>query len=118
MADLLSRIRDHRKSLETRHIDVPEWGEDDKPLRIYARPETLEDFGHLAAANDKGFDHVVFETLKRLAVDEDGKPIFAGIGFTDFKKQASGAVAMRIAAFLREQVTVKDAEGNSEASPN
>lgn len=116
MADLLERISEHRRSLDRRFIDVPEWGEDDKPLRIYARPETLEDFGALAAANDKGFDNVVFETLKRLAVDADGNRIFAGIGFTDFRKQASGPVAIRVASFLRESVTAKEAEKNLEAS--
>jgi hypothetical protein len=114
---LIDRIQAHRKSLEVRFMDVPEWGEDGKPLRIYARPETLEDFGALAAANEKGFDAVVFETLKRLAVDANGERIFAGVGFIDFKKMASATVAVRVASFLREQVTVKDAEGNSEASP-
>lgn len=118
MADLLERIKSHCLSIERRFIDVPEWGDGDKPLRIYSRPETLEDFGAFAAANDRGFDAVVFETLKRLAVDAEGNRIFVGIGLADFKKMASSAVAMRIANFLRETVTPQEAEKNSEASPD
>jgi hypothetical protein len=118
VATLLERIQSHRKSLDARYIDVPEWGDEGKPLRIYARPETLEDFGQLAAASERGFDNLVFETLKRLAVDVEGNKMFSGIGFTEFKKMAHGPIAVRVATFLRESVSVKEAEGNSEASPD
>ena len=112
----MERIKAHREAIKPRSIAVPEWGEEGKPLVVFAKPETLEDFGAIAAANEKGLDHIVFETLRRLAVDEEGKPLFKGVIFTDFKWHAYGPVAVRIATFLREPVTVADAEGNSEAS--
>lgn len=39
----LSAILAHHKRRETVSIEVPEWGEGDEPLRIYATPMTIED---------------------------------------------------------------------------
>lgn len=110
--DLLTRIQEHKKSQEGKFIEVPEWGEEGVALKIWVKPESLADFGAIANATEKGADWGVAETLKRLALDENGEPLFKGIGVTDLRKMASGAISIRVATQLRTIVNKDEAEGN------
>lgn len=76
---IIGRAKRHYADLGLRHVDVPEWGDDDgKPLRIYYKPITLSErqaFMREAAVSGGGEFGAVKAIIDK-SLDADGRRIF------------------------------------------
>jgi hypothetical protein len=74
---VIDNARKHFDSLETRIIEVPEWGEDeDNPLKIYCKPITLSETSKfMKLAKDDEVQLLVYVLIYK-ALDEGGEKLF------------------------------------------
>jgi len=97
---VIDRIKAHFAGLKPEFIEVPEWGDENGPLVIYARRRSLEITSAIGNAMDKGSGHGIVETLIQLAVDQDGNKLFKPADRLELMKCAEKDVAQRVANFL------------------
>lgn len=99
MADLMARIHQHyNTSRQTLHgpIDVPEWGEGDKPLQIYFRNISLSEQESIHKYNQEGSLKALVETLIQRACDAEGNKLFKPVHMTELMKMADADVISNI----------------------
>lgn len=113
--DILKRARAHyeavRSDLQT--VDVPEWGEDGKPLVIYYRPANLREMARIQAKVAEGLIEGAVEMLLVRALDQDGNRLFRDVHKTELLNHCSAEVALRIVNAMHvDAPDVEDAQGN------
>ena len=91
-------------------VEVPEWGTEDEPAKIYYSPETVEQ-------RDKYFSGLVENKFEAFALviitrgkDENGKRLFHDKDLIHFKKALDPDVVVRVAGeiFSESEMTVDD----------
>lgn len=101
-ARLVERVKAHYSGLERRFLDVPEWGDADKPLRIWWKPMTLRDRQSIyrAGADGKVPDGatVNLRAVVLKALDGNGERLFGDIDEDDLMGKADGDVLAVLAA--------------------
>lgn len=74
---LIDRMKAHFTDIGVRSIEVPEWGEDGKPLVIYFAPMTLADKQKLMTIGERdGYVARLADALIMKAMDAEGKKLF------------------------------------------
>lgn len=74
---LIDRMKAHFTDIGVRHIEVPEWGEDGKPLLVYFRPMTLAEKQKLLSIGERdGLVARLADALVMKAMDAEGKKLF------------------------------------------
>ena len=97
MSAIMERIQRHFESLGTRTIEVPEWGEDGKPLQIRALPLTISDKAFiLQQAGHDEFKQLVW-TLIRCARTPAGDPVWHRGDRAALEREADERIIRRIA---------------------
>lgn len=96
---ILERAREHFKGLETREIEVPEWGDSEtEPLMIHATPVTLHERRRLTALN-KGDDFgQMVDLVIMKACDPEGNQLFSKMDKQALLREVDGEVIGRVAA--------------------
>lgn len=110
MIDVLEQAKSHFKSkLNTpRIIEVPEWGTEDEPLKIYVWPSNLME-------RDRIYQHVgslesLVETVIVRAKDAEGKPLFKTVHRQELLREVDPDVLARIVTEMNnEEVTAEEA---------
>jgi len=76
--NVIDRIKAHYDAQGLREIRVPEWGDDDGPLIIFAAPFTLRDQARIdfASRNSESQIDALCEVLVQKALAEDGSKMF------------------------------------------
>jgi len=101
---------------EVRCIEVPEWGDESGPLRIYVRPATLKERDAIYRHVSAGSLEALVETLIQRARDEEGKPIFRPVDRLELMRHVDPDVIARVVAEINgdeaELPSVEDAEKN------
>ncbi len=73
----IERAKAHFNTLEVKKIIVPEWGDDDVPLEIYAKPSTLQETSKLyRMAQDDDMAMLAYVLIYK-ALDNNGDQIFS-----------------------------------------
>ncbi|MGC0371838.1 MAG: hypothetical protein DGJ47_000539 [Rickettsiaceae bacterium] len=94
---VMQRVKSHFDSKEMKIIEVPEWGDDNQPLYIYASPLTLAQKNRLykmAKDDDLG---LMVETLIMKAKDESGNNLFNRADKPDLMRSCDPDVLIRVA---------------------
>lgn len=114
--DVLQRIKNHYEdNKKTVVVEVPEWGEDDKPLVIHASPMSLKQRSQInERMKRKGEFDAYCYALVLLAKDENGKKIFKPGDEITLMTQGTAQVVMRVANELLEKVTDGDPESDED----
>lgn len=73
---ILDNAKQHFQEKETKHIEVPEWGDENGPLIIYAEPLTLQDKQRIYKKAKEGELVSLAYVLIWFAKDKDGEKIF------------------------------------------
>lgn len=74
---LIDRMKAHFTDIGVRHVEVPEWGEDGKPLAIYFSPMTLAEKQKLMTIGERdGYVARLADALIMKAMDAEGKKLF------------------------------------------
>lgn len=118
MSAIIERAKLHFKDKLSKvgSIEVPEWGEDGKPLIVYWRAMNLKErdqiFKYLAKQSLEGF----VEALILRARDEDGKRLFGNVHKTELMRHVDPEVIERIINAMNDPESLdsmlEDAEKN------
>jgi len=105
-----------RRNKQRRTIDVPEWGEDGQPLRIYAYPITAGDLKniqrkHKNFLNEQTIDGMV-DLIILKAGDADDNRLFTLEDKVYLMAEEIGVIAAIFAKMFGEIDTVEQAEKN------
>jgi len=111
MSALIDRIRARHHDRLTR-IEVPEWGEEDTPLVIYATPYTIADDKAIARFLRDDDPEGFLEIVIRKAMDGNGERLFSLEDRPVLKRTADAAVVKRVAMRIMAGVTREEAEKN------
>lgn len=112
---MASRVLDkavaHFQGYGIQHMDVPEWGDDGQPLRVFWKPMTMrERIKHMQGDYQPG-DRMTRLIIDKL-MDEAGKPIFTLDDHAKLMNHVDPVVVVRIAVKILDEVTPRDAEKN------
>lgn len=107
-ASIIGRAVDHYKSKPLKRIEVPEWGDDEGPLVIFAEPFTLRDQAKIATiTKNQPESEVLAELLIMKCIDESGNKLFSIEDKPALRTQVDAQVVARVAT----QIMGVDQEG-------
>ena len=72
----IERAKKHFEDQDVRVIEVAEWGEDDKPLKIYSKPLTLAETSKLYKMSKEDDLTMMAYVLIYKALDDNGEKLF------------------------------------------
>ena len=72
----IDNAKKHFAEQDVKVIEVPEWGEDDKPLKIYSKPLTLAETSKLYKMSKEDDLTMMAYVLIYKALDENGDKLF------------------------------------------
>ena len=106
---VIDNAKKHFDSLETKIIEVPEWGEDeDSPLKIYCRPITLSETSKfMKLAKDDEVQLLAYVLIYK-ALDEAGEKLFT---IAD-KKKKGGAITFHYDNLAQLEFLIKSIKNN------
>ena len=73
---VIDNAKKHFAEQDVRVIEVPEWGEDDKPLRIFSKPLTLAETSKLYKMSKEDDLTMMAYVLIYKALDDNGDKLF------------------------------------------
>ena len=73
---VIDNAKKHFAEQDVKVIEVPEWGEDDKPLRIFSKPLTLAETSKLYKMSKEDDLTMMAYVLIYKALDESGEKLF------------------------------------------
>lgn len=79
-------------------IEVPEWGDEDQPLLVYYQVPNMQTRAAISRALDEGGLSGVVDILILMALDADGKPLFAKAQKPELMRSVDPDVISRITA--------------------
>lgn len=106
---LIERISAHYSAPGVQSIEVPEWGEDDKPMVIYWNPITLQEKQRLATVGmDEGMVVRLVDALILKALDAEGKKLFTIEDKATLLRKADPEVVARVVVQMMASPGVKE----------
>ena len=72
----IDKAKKHFSSLETRRIEVPEWGDENEPLVIFVNPLTLQETATLFELSKSNEMEMLAQAIILKALDGEGKKHF------------------------------------------
>lgn len=118
MGSILDRAKAHYSGVGMRHVDVPEWGEPGKPLRIFFTPLTVGERNKIYERDRNGVEPalgvICVRALIEKATDEKGTKLFDRFGDEETLMHAvdSNVVGRAASAMLGD--LPKDADERAE----
>jgi hypothetical protein len=107
-----------RKRLSSvRIIEVPEWGEDDQPLKMHVRPLTMAEKDEILQETQKAPYRGVVKALIVRARDEEGKHIFDKAELGELMKKADPDVISRVVREMNDEISDEASEVEDAKKP-
>jgi len=107
---VIDRVKEHFESKGINKIIVAEWGEEGKPLEIFAKPFTLAEKRNLfknAKNDDLG---VLVDAIVLKALDSEGNKIFKLDDKKTLLNNADPDVIGRVATLMLNSISAEEAE--------
>ncbi len=104
----LDQAKQHFQQKETKHIEIPEWGDDNGPLIIYAEPLTLQDKQRIYKKAKEGELVSLAYVLIWFAKDKDGEKLFTIEDKRTLLKAVDPNVLARAANIILEAPSADD----------
>jgi hypothetical protein len=111
-SSVLDRVRSHAQPDAVRRLEVPEWGEDGKPLIIHYRMMTLDDMAVVNELDGPAWHKQAARIVVLKALDESGAPLFKMSDATALREGAAPDVVTRVALSILGRLSVEQAEKN------
>lgn len=110
---IIDRARAHYTAHGTQNIEVPEWGEKDKPLIVYWTPITLAERQKIMARmrENQTYDAMSYAIILK-ALDAKGEPLFTLDDKHALMHSVDGAVVDRLVSAIMASPTVEEMEKN------
>ena len=106
--NVLENAKMHFESLGIKTIEVPEWGDDNGPLVIYAKPLTLAEMSKLQRYAQNNDVELMAYCLIHKALDEDMNKIFTISDKHTLMNQVDKDVLARVAGDIMSSVSVEE----------
>ena len=110
MASVIDNVKAHFDSQEVKILDIPEWGDEEGPLKIYVKPLTLAESKRLYKMATNSDLEVMVNAIILKALDKDGKQLFTIADKPDFMHKADVGVISLVAADILGSIPSEDAE--------
>jgi hypothetical protein len=95
----------HYKSISTKIIEVPEWGDGEQPLKIYCEPITLFDMKKfMRLAKDDEVEMLVYVLIYK-ALDEKGEKLYTIEHKNKLMNQVDSSVLVRVATEIMGNIS-------------
>lgn len=102
----IDAVTGHYNANADRHIDVPEWSVDGKPLRVHWRLMTIEQRQKLFSVPDR----TDVDIMVSMARDDAGQPMFTLEDKPKLKVAADAAIITRIATKMLGAERITEAQ--------
>lgn len=113
---LIEAAKAHFGGLKRVRVEVPEWGPEDEPFIIYAKPMTVGDREAIRERGHVDQPTVMVDTLLQKAEDEAGTKLFEAKDRHALTHEVDGRVVNRIALAILAGPTDEELEKNSGAA--
>jgi len=109
---VLDNMTAHFSAKEINSIDVPEWGDDENPLKVYYKPFTLAEQKKLyAMAKDDNIEMLAY-TLILKALDSEGDKLFTMGDKFALMNKVDPYILAKVAGKITESDDIDDHLGN------
>lgn len=105
---VIERAKTHFSMKEVKVIEVPEWGDENSPLLIYASPMTLAEKRRLFNGTKETDIFVLVDLLIMKAKDQKGDPIFTLEHKRDLTSSVDPDVIARVSNEILQAPTIED----------
>lgn len=105
---VIERAKTHFSSKEVKVIEVPEWGDENSPLLIYATPMTLAEKRKLFHGTKETDIFVLVDLLIMKAKDQKGDPIFTLEHKRDLTTSVDPDVIARVSNEILQSISVEE----------
>ena len=111
---VLDNVVGHFERTGTKVIEVPEWGDDNGPLMIYATAFTMDEQRRLRSKNKGDLDDpsVLVDLLILKALDSEGNKLFDLADKPTLMRKADANVLARVATEVTGVADAEDARKN------
>ena len=108
----IDNAKKHFAEQDVRVIEVPEWGDEDKPLKIYSKPLTLAETSKLYKMSREDDLTMMAYVLIYKALDENGDKLFDLADKNALLNQVDREVLMRVAQEIMGQEPIEETKKN------
>jgi len=105
---LIDRAKKHYTDQLNSCIEVPEWGEKDKPLKVYYDPPTLNESFMLNAKSENNYQLMLCHLIARKAKDANGERLFEDTHAIELYRGVDERVVSYIGLAMKNHVSVKE----------
>ena len=96
----IDRVKGHYKRAKNQIIEVPEWGEEGEPFKLYYDPMTPSQRARVSDDHESLNAEAFVEVLVMKAQDEQGEKLFDADDKHKLLTEADGAIIGRIAVLM------------------
>lgn len=97
----IDQVKKHYADLGVQQMEVPEWGEDDKPLVVRWLPVTVSEAQQfMALGESKGYIARNVDVIVKKALGPDDKPLFTLDHKNILRNHADASVVNRVAGMI------------------
>jgi hypothetical protein len=107
---VIDNVVAHFDSQEIVKIEVPEWGDDDGPLEIYAKPLTLQESKRLYKMSSNSDMEVMVYAIINKSLDADGNKLFTVADKDKLMNHADVGVVVKVASDILGSLSPEQAE--------
>lgn len=108
----IERAKQHFADQDVRVTEVAEWGEDDKPLKIYSKPLTLAETSKLYKMSKEDDLTMMAYVLIYKALDENGDKLFDLGDKNALLNNVDREILVNIAQNIMGQEPIEDVKKN------
>jgi|TARA_R100000030_G_scaffold74032_3_gene57277 hypothetical protein len=108
----IERAKSHFEDQDVKVIKVPEWGSEDEPLKIYAKPLTLSETSKLYRMSKNDDLTMMAYVLIYKALDENGDKLFSLEDKNPLLNKVDQDVLVRVATQIMGQEPIENVKKN------
>jgi hypothetical protein len=108
----IDNAKKHFAEQDVKVIEVPEWGDENKPLKIYSKPLTLAETSKLYKMSREDDLTMMAYVLIYKALDENGDKLFDLADKNALLNQVDREVLMRVAQEIMGQEPIEETKKN------
>lgn len=108
----IERAKSHFAEQDVKVIEVAEWGEENKPLKIYAKPLTLAETSKLYKMSKNDDLTMMAYVLIYKALDENGDKLFTLDDKGSLLNNVDQEILVKVATQIMGQEPIEDVKKN------
>jgi len=108
----IDNAKKHFAEQDVKVIEVPEWGDENKPLKVYSKPLTLAETSKLYKMSKEDDLTMMAYVLIYKALDENGDKLFDLADKNALLNQVDGEILVGVATQIMGQEPIEETKKN------